>query len=79
MTEIMMPQWGMNMSDGVVIQWHKKEGDRIEEGEPLAEIEAAKATGTLESPVSGTVKQLVAKLDEVIPVQGLIAIIEESQ
>lgn len=71
-----MPQWGMNMSEGVVIEWHKKVGDRIAEGEPLAEIEAAKATGTLESPVAGTVKQLVARLDEVILVQGLIAIIE---
>ncbi len=76
MTEIVMPQWGMNMSDGVVVQWHKKEGERIGEGEPLAEIEAAKATGTLESPVAGTVKKLVAQLNEVIPVQGLIAIIE---
>jgi pyruvate/2-oxoglutarate dehydrogenase complex dihydrolipoamide acyltransferase (E2) component len=76
MTEIRMPQWGMNMSEGVVIEWHKKVGDRIAEGEPLAEIEAAKATGTLESPVAGTVKQLVARLDEVILVQGLIAIIE---
>ena len=76
MTEIRMPQWGMNMSEGVVIRWFKQEGDRIEEGEPLAEIEAAKATGTLDSPVAGTVKQLVAQLEEVIPVQGLIAIIE---
>lgn len=76
MTEIRMPQWGMNMSDGVVIRWLKQEGDRIEEGEPLAEIEAAKASGTLESPVAGTVKSLIAHVEEVIPVQGLIAIIE---
>ena len=76
MTEIRMPQWSMNMSEGVVIQWHKQEGERIELGEPLAEIEAAKATGTLESPVAGTVKQLVVQLEEVVPVQGLIAIIE---
>jgi pyruvate dehydrogenase E2 component (dihydrolipoamide acetyltransferase) len=76
MTEIRMPQWSMNMSEGVVIEWHKQVGDRIEAGEPLAEIEAAKATGTLESPVAGTVTQLVAQLNEEIPVQGLIAIIE---
>ncbi|MFD1810343.1 FAD-dependent oxidoreductase [Gemmobacter lanyuensis] len=48
--EVLLPQWGMGMSEGTITSWLKKVGERIEEDEPLAEIEAEKATQELESP-----------------------------
>ena len=77
MTEIRMPQWGMNMTEGTILQWFKKEGERVEKGEPLVEIEIAKAVNTLESPVAGVVRRLAANVEDTIPVQGVIAIIDE--
>jgi pyruvate/2-oxoglutarate dehydrogenase complex dihydrolipoamide acyltransferase (E2) component len=77
MFEVKMPQWGMSMTEGTIVKWFKQAGDRIEEGEPLAEIETAKTVNTLDSPVSGVVTKLVANLADTIPAQGVIAIIEQ--
>jgi pyruvate dehydrogenase E2 component (dihydrolipoamide acetyltransferase) len=77
MFELKMPQWGMNMTEGTILQWYKKEGDAIAAGDPLAEIEIAKAINTLESPVSGTLSKIIAAVNDTIPVQGLIALIRE--
>ena len=37
-TEVRLPQWGMNMEDGLLVKWLVKEGDEIEAGQPLVEI-----------------------------------------
>ena len=47
--EIVLPQWGMEMQDGVIVKWLKKEGDPVQEGEPIVEIETAKIQTELES------------------------------
>jgi pyruvate/2-oxoglutarate dehydrogenase complex dihydrolipoamide acyltransferase (E2) component len=75
--EVRMPQWGMSMTEGTIVKWFKQAGERVAKGDPLAEIEIAKAVNTLESPVTGTITKLVAQVDEAIPVQGVIAIIDE--
>jgi pyruvate/2-oxoglutarate dehydrogenase complex dihydrolipoamide acyltransferase (E2) component len=72
-----MPQWGMNMTEGYIVEWHKAVGERIEAGEPLAAIEAAKATNDLEAPVSGTISRILVPADETVPVQTVLAIIDE--
>ena len=38
-TNVIMPKTGMAMEEGTILQWFKKEGDNVEEGEPLLEIE----------------------------------------
>ncbi len=40
-TEVRLPQWGMEMAEGTIVKWLKKEGDAIKEGEPLVEVETA--------------------------------------
>ncbi len=40
--EVLLPQWGMGMSEGSIVSWLKKVGDQVAEDEPLAEIEAEK-------------------------------------
>ena len=42
--EVKMPQLGMNQDTAVVVAWFKKEGDKIEKGDPLFEVETDKAT-----------------------------------
>ena len=51
-TEIKLPQWG-EMASAIVTNWLKKEGDQINKGEPLLELETEKINSDLESPISG--------------------------
>ncbi|MGP9806343.1 biotin/lipoyl-containing protein [Paracoccus sp. NSM] len=74
--EVLLPQWGMGMSEGTVTGWLKKVGDRVEEDEPLAEIEAEKATQELESPASGTLTEILVPEGQEAKVRTVIAIIE---
>lgn len=48
-----MPKLGMDMSEGTIVKWLKQEGELVEKGEPLAEIETDKSTVEVESPSSG--------------------------
>lgn len=48
-----MPKLGMDMSEGTIVKWLKQEGEPVEKGEPLAEIETDKSTVEVESPGSG--------------------------
>ena len=56
--EILLPQWGMEMQDGTIVKWLKKEGDPIQEGEPLVEVETAKLETEMESVASGVVAHI---------------------
>ena len=53
-----MPKLGMDMEEGTVVRWIKKEGETVQKGEPLAEIETDKSTVEVESPLSGVVLKL---------------------
>lgn len=74
--EVLLPQWGMGMSEGTVTQWLKKVGERIEEDEPLAEIEAEKATVELEAPASGVLSEILVREGENAKVRTVLAFIE---
>ena len=74
--EVLLPQWGMGMSEGTVVTWMKKVGDRVTEDEPIAEIEAEKATQELESPATGTLTEIVVPEGEEAKVRTILAWIE---
>ena len=76
--EVLLPQWGMGMSEGTVVEWKKKVGDSVEEGEHLADVEAEKATQELEAPATGVLKEIVVKENEEAKVRSVLAIIETS-
>jgi pyruvate/2-oxoglutarate dehydrogenase complex dihydrolipoamide acyltransferase (E2) component len=67
----------MGMTDGAVVAWLKAEGDLVTAGEPLVEIEAAKANEVIDAPVSGILVKILAQPDEVVPVRAVLAIIAE--
>ena len=76
-TEIVLPQWGMEMQEGTVVKWFKDEGDTVETGEPLVEIETAKLTSELESSASGVVAHILVPVGETVPVRAALAIIAD--
>jgi len=75
-TTIRMPQWGMGITEAAVLRWLKQPGDTVAEGEPIAEIETAKAVEELESPVDGTLRQLLVAEGRTVPVREPIAVVD---
>ena len=73
---VVLPQYGMGMQDGEIVRWLKQPGDTVAEGETLVEVEAAKTTVEVPSPVSGTLLRIVAEPGETIDVRAPIAIME---
>ena len=74
--EVLLPQWGMGMSEGSIVTWLKKVGDSVAEDEPLAEVEAEKVEEILESPATGTLVEILVKEGETVEVRTVVAIIE---
>ena len=75
-TEFKMPMLGEVMEEGRIVAWHKKEGDRVERGENLMEVETDKATMEVESTVSGVVKKILVPEGEIVPVNTPLALSE---
>ncbi len=70
-----VPKWGMAMEEGTLVNWLVQEGDVVNAGDEVAEIESSKIVNVMETHVAGTVHRLVAKVDETLPVGGLLAVI----
>ena len=76
-TEIVLPQWGMEMQDGTIVKWLKQEGDSVVEGEPIVEVETAKIQTELESTASGILVHIMVAEGTLVPVRGLLAIVAD--
>ncbi len=74
---IKMPRLSDTMEEGVVAKWLKKKGDKVEEGDILAEIETDKATMEFESFYEGTLLHIGLEEGEGAPVDSLLAIVGE--
>jgi 2-oxoglutarate dehydrogenase E2 component (dihydrolipoamide succinyltransferase) len=72
-----MPQWGMGMTEGTITRWLKAEGETVDFDEPLVEVETAKAEGEITAPVTGKLTKILVQEDETVPVQELLALIDE--
>jgi pyruvate dehydrogenase E2 component (dihydrolipoamide acetyltransferase) len=72
---ISMPKLGFDMAEGLLVRWVKLEGEAINKGDVLAEIETDKATVEVESSVSGTVAHHLVEKGTSVPVNTPIAII----
>ena len=73
--EILMPQQSDTMTEGTVVRWLKKEGEKINAGEIIAEIETDKATMEMEAFESGTLAVIAVKEGEKVPVGGIMGLI----
>ncbi|MBF0597371.1 pyruvate dehydrogenase complex dihydrolipoamide acetyltransferase [Faecalibacter rhinopitheci] len=72
---ITMPRLSDTMEEGTVVKWHKNVGDKISEGDVIAEIETDKAIQEFESEFDGTLLYQGAKENEAAPVDTVLAII----
>lgn len=76
-TVVRMPKMSDTMTEGVLVAWLKKVGDKVKSGDIIAEVETDKATMELENYEDGTLLYLGAKEGEAVPVDGIIAIVGE--
>src|SRR6267142_310819 len=74
-SEITMPQLSDTMTDGTVIKWHKKEGDKVKAGEEIADIETDKATMPMEAFEAGTLAFIAVPEGGKVKVGALLAVI----
>jgi pyruvate dehydrogenase E2 component (dihydrolipoamide acetyltransferase) len=74
-TEVIMPALGVAQETGKLVRWLKREGERVERGEPLMEVETDKATVEIEAPASGTLVGVAAQPGDEVPVGRPIALI----
>jgi len=76
-TPVIMPKIEMAQEKATVIEWLKKEGDQVEKGDPLLEVETDKVTMEVEAPASGTLAGLRGEPGDRIPVTETIAYVLE--
>jgi pyruvate dehydrogenase E2 component (dihydrolipoamide acetyltransferase) len=74
---VLMPKMGFAMQEGKILRWLKREGDRVERGEPIAEIETEKVNIEIEAFDSGTLLKIVAPEGATVPVGQVIAVLGE--
>src|SRR5437867_2216425 len=76
-TKVVMPKLSEAMESGKIIKWLKKEGDRIQGGDILAEVETDKADIEMEAFGAGVLRKILAPAGESVPVGALIGVIAE--
>src|SRR3954464_5365696 len=74
-TEITMPQQSDTMTEGTLVKWLKKEGDKVKAGETVAEVETDKATMEMESFEGGTLATILLPEGQKAAVGAVIAVL----
>ncbi len=71
--EIQMPQMGESVTEGVILEWHKSEGDFVEEGETVVEVSTDKVDAEVPAPASGVIAKIMAQPDDTVSVGQALA------
>ncbi|MBP6607743.1 MAG: 2-oxo acid dehydrogenase subunit E2 [Nitrospira sp.] len=77
MAEFLMPTLGADMTEGTLVQWKKRAGDRITKGDIIAEVDTEKAAIDVEAHATGIIEQLISRPGDKVPVGTVMAIIRE--
>ena len=75
MHEVIMPKLGLTMESGTIEKWHKKEGDKVEQGDILFEVMTDKVSLEVEAYNSGILRKIVRGEGEEVPVTEVVAYI----
>jgi pyruvate dehydrogenase E2 component (dihydrolipoamide acetyltransferase) len=73
--EIVLPQWGMEMQDATIVKWLKQEGDAVQAGDPLVEVETAKIETEMESTASGVLAHILVPEGATVAIRTVLAIV----
>jgi pyruvate dehydrogenase E2 component (dihydrolipoamide acetyltransferase) len=74
--EFKLPDLGEGITSGEIKKWEVKKGQKVEEDDPLAQVETDKAVVEIPSPVTGTVEDLKFKEGDKVPVGSVMAVIQ---
>jgi pyruvate/2-oxoglutarate dehydrogenase complex dihydrolipoamide acyltransferase (E2) component len=73
--EVKLSSLGVNITEGTIVRWVKKEGDSVEKGEILAEVETEKVNFEIVAPESGVLLKLFYGEKTIVPVDSTVALI----
>ena len=76
--QVVMPQMGESVAEGTIVRWLKKEGDTVERDEPLFEISTDKVDAEIPSPSAGVLRDVKVKEGETVPINTVVAVIDET-
>jgi pyruvate dehydrogenase E2 component (dihydrolipoamide acetyltransferase) len=76
-TQMTLPRLGQGMESGTIVRWLKQEGEKVERGEPLYELDTEKATQEVEAEASGVVLRILAGEGEEVDVGKPVVVIGE--
>src|SRR5215211_9216243 len=76
--EIQMPQMGESVTEGTVLEWHKQEGDFVDEGETVVEVSTDKVDAEVPAPASGKLTKQLKAEDETVHVGEALAELDPS-
>jgi pyruvate/2-oxoglutarate dehydrogenase complex dihydrolipoamide acyltransferase (E2) component len=74
--EVTMPQMGVSIAEGTVVDWKKRPGDSVEADEPIVEISTDKAESEVPAPAAGRLKEVLVEAGETVDVGTVLATIE---
>jgi pyruvate dehydrogenase E2 component (dihydrolipoamide acetyltransferase) len=74
---IVMPKWGLSMTEGKVISWLLQDGMKINVGDPILEVETDKIAGAVEASDTGVLRRRVGQADTIYPVKTLLGVIAD--
>ncbi len=77
--DMIMPKMGESITEGTILRWLKKEGDRVERDEVILEISTDKVDSEIPSPTSGVLKKILAQEGDTVEVGSVIAEIETEE
>jgi len=77
-TNVLMPQMGESIAEGTIVRWLKRVGDKVDRDEPLFEISTDKVDAEIPSPTAGVVTEIRSKEGETVPVNQVVAVIDEA-
>ncbi len=74
--DVVMPKMGESVSEGTILKWHKKVGEKINQDEILLEISTDKVDTEIPSPAEGVVKEIKAEEGDAVEVGNVVAVLE---
>src|ERR1700682_2723517 len=75
-TRVVMPQLGESVHEGTISKWLVKVGDRVVEFEPMLEVDTDKVNAEVPAPVTGILREILAKEGETVQAGAEIAVVE---
>ncbi len=74
--EVRLPKLSPSMKEGIVVQWLVREGEPVQAGEPLVQVESDKAVVDIEAPAAGRLARVAQPVGSRVPVGQVLAVIE---